>query len=105
MLNADSLMGQPDILHHSNFNNGGRTQKEPDSEIVADIEEVNEQENDDINKSDLESEDEDTPIKPQTSERRRNQNKAFSAWFVLTINKAPSPLLNTNSGCPSERNK
>lgn len=92
MLNADSLTGQPDNPHYSELNNGSTAQKEPDSVIINDNGDVDEEENDDIYNSDLESDDEDTSSEPQISERRRNQNKAFSAWSVLTINKASRPL-------------
>lgn len=94
VLSADSLTGQAAIGHPFRSNNGNTAQEEADSVVITDVTQKNEEDDDYASKSDLESDDEDTPQKPLISERRRNQNNTFLSWLVvLNTSNASSPFL------------
>lgn len=77
--NAGPLEPKPEDF---SSNPGSIALKDPDLAGISDIN-LKDEEEDDLSKSDAESEDEAAPHKPQVSERRRNQNQKFASWFVL----------------------
>lgn len=91
--NAGSVTGQANIFHPVVSKNDMTAQEEEaDPAGINDITQGNEEDDDYLSKSDLESDDEETPQKPQISERRRTQNKMFMSWFVLDISDAFGPF-------------
>ena len=90
--NAGSSTALANVFYSLVSKNGITAQKEEaaatDSAVVTDAFQENEEDGEYVSESDLESDDEQIPQKPQISERRRNQNKTFMSWCVLNISVA-----------------
>jgi hypothetical protein len=78
-------------IHHFDSEDGSTALEEPESAIIGDANQKHEEDDDSMGNSDPESEDEAAPQKPQISERRRNQNKAFQSWFVMLYQEIVQP--------------
>lgn len=106
--NVGSTTEQAGILHPSISQNDITTkdEEEANSAVTTDVtqrteeeeeeeeeeqDEEGEEDDDYASRSELESDDEETPQKPQISERRRQQNKTFQSWFVFSISDVSSP--------------
>lgn len=90
-INAGSIMEQANIAHLSisdNIISAQDVEEEADSAVIPDGSQRNEEDDEYISKSDLDTDDEEISQKPQISERRRTQNKTFMSWFVLSISDA-----------------
>lgn len=93
-LNATFIAERPKILHSSGSGNGITTQEEGEVNpaVIPDVSQRNEDDDEYISKSDLDTDDEEISEKPQISEKRRNQNKTFMSWFVLDISNTCTPF-------------
>ena len=93
-LNAGSIAKKADIFHSSSSDNGIITQEEgkTDSAVIPDTSQRNEEDDESHSRSDLDTDDEEISEKPQLSERRRNQNKTFMSWFVLSTSDTCIPF-------------
>ena len=89
-INAGSVAEQANIFHRAVSDNviSAHEAEEADSAVIPDGSQRNEEDDEYISKSDLDTDDEEISQKPQISERRRKQNKTFMSWFVLSISDA-----------------
>lgn len=94
-LSAGSITELADIFHPVTSDNGITAHEEgqADTAVIPDVSQSNEEDDEFISKSDLETDDEETSQKPQISERRRNQNRTFMSWCVHNISNSCSPRL------------